>query len=271
MADHFGIACFTGLLGEFPLLASTPGLSLALCAVFSLPLAACATAGPEDSRGRGTDEDAGGSGIKPSLPDAGDRPDAFVIDHNDASGGGADGGLLDAGCTAETIDLLVNGNFDDGPGEPWIESSGGGFRLILAQGDADLPFEVVPDSGTFILYLGGYNNAADEIHQDLTLPAGAGGLRLRGVGRIDTDETQASPFDNVFLEIASTAGEVIEELAHFTNEDATGGAFLGFDVPVAGDFAGQTIRVQVRDTGDFSLNTHFFFDTLELEATCSGG
>jgi hypothetical protein len=244
-------------------LRSFPGI---LCAF--LPLAACATAAGEDDRGRGAEQD---GGSKPELSDAG-TPDAFVIgDRPDAAEiEVSDTAAVDAGCAAETVDLLVNGDFDRGPGEPWVESSSGGFPLILPEGHPDLPFEVQPDSGTFLVYLGGYDDAADTILQELTLPLEGIAFRLRGAGRIDTDETQDQPFDHLFLELTSTAGEVVEELAHLTNEDATG-QFIPIDKPVAGRFAGRTVRVQLRATTDVSLFTHFFFDTLRLEVTTCAG
>lgn len=247
----------------------SPLLAPSASALLSLILAACATAGVED-RGRGTDED---GGPKPNPPDGGSgRPD--VGDVADAApvpdaGPPSDGGE----CEAELVDLLANGPFDDGVGVGWAETSGGGFPLVVAEGDGSLPdeFTVVPDTPAFLLYLGGYNSAVDQAEQDVVVPGDAAALRLTGKARIETLETAALDFDRAFLEIASTAGVLEEELALFTNQDDTGEQFITFDIPVAKNFAGQTVRFQVRDAADGSLDTHFFFDTLRLEAsTCPG-
>ncbi|HKE14573.1 MAG TPA: hypothetical protein VKB80_06905, partial [Kofleriaceae bacterium] len=163
--------------------------TLCLCALSPLLLAACAKATIED-RGRGTDEDAS-SAPKPVLPDArppvlgdaGGRPDASDRDAGPAP---------DADCSAGTSDLLTNGNLDEGAGVGWGETSAGGFPLVVADGDPNLPaeFVVTADTAPFMIYLGGYDSAVDQVQEDLDVPAGAAGLHLRGAARIDTLETQ---------------------------------------------------------------------------------
>src|SRR6266545_2747478 len=215
---YFAVAPSVGRLEECRRLSRSSRIALGLCAVLAPPLWACATGAGED-RGRGTDED-GGPTDKPGLRDGG-GPDAFGADDIDAATLDViDGGSSDGGCAGGPVDLLANGNFDGGPGGPWVETSSGGFELILPEGDPDLPFEVTPDSGRFLLYMGGYNDATDAIHQVVSVPADAGGVRLRGAGRIDTDEMLDLPFDQVFIEIASPEGELVEELGRVSNQDA---------------------------------------------------
>jgi hypothetical protein len=243
-----------------------PLLTLSLGALFSLVQAGCAKATLED-RGRGDDEDAG-LGAKPELPDA--RPPVQPVDAGgriDAGPAGDGGG--DGGCTVEPIDLLVNGFFDEGAGFGWTESSSGGFPLVVAEGDQSLPeeFAVTADSPSFMSYLGGYNNGIDFVQQDIRIPTGASGLRLTGKARIETEETAQGVFDHTFLEIADTAGTVVESLADFNNGDDTGNQYITFDIPVAGDYSDQTIRLQLHGTSDVSLDTHFIFDTLVLAGT----
>jgi hypothetical protein len=249
-------------------------LGLSLCAVTSLLAGACAKASIED-RGRGDDDEDGGPLVKPELPDAGgrpERPDAGP----ERDSGPADGGTPDGGseCPTATVDLIKNGDFDEGPGVDWVEVSSGAFPLIVAEGDPTLPdeFVVTPASTPFMVYLGGYDEAADRIQQDIAVPPEATGLRLLGAFRIDTEETVESAFDNTFLEIVSTEdGAVLEELASVNNEDDTEDDFVVFDIPLAGDYAGQTVRFQLRTTTDATLDTDFFFDSLVLEATACAG
>ncbi len=242
-------------------------MTLSLGALLSLVQAGCAKATLED-RGRGEDDDAG-LGAKPELPDA--RPPVEPVDAADRvdAAPGGDAGPVDGGCTVEPIDLLVNGNFDEGAGFGWAESSSGGFALVVAEGDPSLPAELVvtADSPTFMAYLGGYNNGIDFVQQDLRIPTGASGLTLTGKVRIDTEETIDTPFDHTFLEIADTEGTVLETLADFSNDDDTGAQYITFDIPVAGDYADQTVRFQLHATSDVNLDTHFFFDTLVLSGT----
>jgi hypothetical protein len=236
---------------------------------------ACAKATIDD-RGRDDDDEDAGPLVKPELPDAGGRPERPDAGPPEETDGGPDGGRPDGGseCPTETVDLLQNGNFDDGPGVDWVEISSGEFPLIVAEGDPSLPdeFVVTPASAPFMVYLGGYDDAVDRIQQDIAVPPEAADLRLTGAFRVDTEETVESAFDNTFLEIVSTEdGTVLEELANFNNVDDTGDEFVTFDVPLAGDYAGQTVRFQLRTTTDVSLDTDFFIDSLVLEATACAG
>jgi hypothetical protein len=226
---------------------------------------ACASARIDDPGGRGTDDDAGGEDKDPpaGFPDAAvivATPDAAPVE-----------GSPDA-CSVQILDLLANGNFDSGAGVGWLESSTGGFALVLAEGAEEFPddLQVPADSGAFLAYLGGYNGGTDEIHQDLALPADAVGLRLRGVVRVDTAETVQQPFDNAFIELQSAEGELLEELARLTNLDDSGDEYAPLEARANGDYQGQTVRLQIRITTDASLISHFFFDTLLLEVgTCT--
>ncbi len=242
-------------------------VTLSLSVLFSLVQAGCAKATLED-RGRGDDDDAG-MGAKPELPDA--RPPVLPVDAGERpdAGPAGDGGRGDAGCTVEPIDLLVNGAFDEGAGAGWTESSSGGFALVVAEGDPSLPVDlaVTADSPTFMAYLGGYDNGIDFAQQDIRIPPGASGLRLTGKFRIETEEVSTMAFDHTFVEIADTAGTVVESLADFSNDDTTDGQYIMFDIPILGEYADQTIRFQLHGTSDVSLDTHFFFDTLVLAGT----
>jgi hypothetical protein len=237
-----------------------------MLALASVPLAGCATAGVEEG-GRGSEtEDAG---PKPTRP----RPDAAGVEPVDAAPR-PDAAPLPDGCTITEIDLLENGNFDDGPGVGWTESSSGMFRLVVADGDPLLPddFVVTADSGTQFAYLGGYNMGADEISQEVTLPGDTNDIRLLGRLRIDTAETSTTTaFDEAFIELQSPTGELLERLSDFSNLDDTTDQYGMFDRQVAGNFPGQTIRVEVRVTTDVSLISHFFFDSMVMQVSTCGG
>lgn len=244
-------------------------LRLTWIAAFAVsPLfAACATAASDEPHGRGTDEDAGTRIKDPpvGIPDA-----AIVIGTPDAAP--PQEGDPDAACTIQIVDLLANGNFDSGAGVGWIETSSGGFGLVLAEGAEEFPdtLEVPADSGTFLAYLGGYNSASDELHQDLVLPADATGLRLRGVVRVDTAETSKLAFDNAFIEVQDDEGQLLEELARLSNLDDSADQYAPLEGRANGSYGGQTVRLAFRITTDASLITHFFFDTLVLEVgTCA--
>jgi len=61
-------------------------------------------------------------------------------------------------------DYIQDPDFEMGPtGSPWSRLSGGGYELIVC--DKNLAF-----SGRCFAWLGGYNNANDELYQNITVP-----------------------------------------------------------------------------------------------------
>ena len=193
--------------------------------------------------------DDAGSGVK-EPPPPGSNPDAAVIvgfpDAAPLPDGGP--GAPDSGCTVTTIDLLENGNFDDGPGVPWAEVSSGGLPLILAEGAPEFPdtLEIPADSPTFLAYLAGYPNASDMLQENITVPEDATGLRLSGVRQIASSETSTTtPFDFLFFEIVPPGGALVEEMARFSNLDETAGSYVPFEGQANGDYRGRQVTVQI--------------------------
>jgi hypothetical protein len=62
---------------------------------------------------------------------------------------------------ASCPELIVNSGFESG-GAPWQTSSTGGYALFS---------QVRPHTGIWNAYLGGYNNADDQLSQEIMLPA----------------------------------------------------------------------------------------------------
>jgi hypothetical protein len=228
--------------------------------VLLLCLPACATAGSGD----------GGDDGNPDIDAA---PFEDDIDAGSIIGGAIDAGpdagpLADAApsCTVQTINLLANGSFDTGPGAPWIESSAGDFPIVVPDTDGTIDDLIDAESPIHVAFLGGYNNAIDSVHQDVQLPVDATDVRLRGFRWIITDDQPQGAFDVGFLEVLSPAGDLLEPLDSWSNQDETAD-WVPIDVPLVGDYHGLPIRIQMRDDADGSLGTGFFFDTLSLDVT----
>ena len=96
------------------------------------------------------------------------------------------------------------------------------------------------------------------------MPAAATQLRFKGYRWIATEEL-AGTYDFLYFELRSTGAVLLETLATYSNADSVGG-WTAFDLGAASPHAGETLRINVNATTDFSLNTNFFLDTLTVEA-----
>jgi hypothetical protein len=217
--------------------------------------AACATAtsDPGEREAPGESADAGGV----ASADAGAPPADAMPAHNDPP----DAGDVEPPCTVKTINLLRNPNFDNGLGA-WAQSSSGGYQLIMNQSETG----ITAHSGAMLGWLSGYDNALDSLSEDIDLPADATNVRIKGQRYFTTDEAGGT-YDKTWVDITDAAGTTqLEQLQQWSNQDVTG-AWVAFDLPLAGNYQGQTIRVRLRSDTDSSNPSWFFYDTLRFEVT----
>lgn len=196
--------------------------------------------------------DAGVQGIR---PDAGEAADA-APPPADAS----------PECVTGPVNLLSNPGFDNGL-SPWVETSGGGFALVVNQTELT---GVDADSGEFLAWLGGYSpllGDTDVFHQDFFLPTDATPVTMNGMIWVDSAETLGIAFDTLDLELVNVAsGASLETLQSWSNLDK-GTDWVAFSATVAGNYAGQTLRLRLTADLDSSNNTNFLVDTLSLNTT----
>jgi len=101
----------------------------------------------------------------------------------------------------------------------------------------------------------------------VAVPASATALRLRGYRCFATQEITATPWDTLVVTLQTTGGATLETLETWSNAD--GGAVCSwsdFTLTAASARAGQTVRLHLQGTTDFSNITSFWVDTLVLEA-----
>lgn len=244
----------------------------------ALPLvvlvAACAN-GSSDRQGLGSD--GGGNPDATSLPDAmsiGDRADASIIlPVYDAAPAPIDAappppdaapGAPDATpCTDTVVNVLNNGNFDGGSGGGWMETSSGGFNLVVNQSEPGVTANTQP----FLAWLSGYDDATDSLYQDVLIPDDATMVSVRGYRwTVTSEDPGALGFDVSQIDIADGSGNSLEGLAEWTNQDATS-TWTAFNLPVTGSYQGQIVRLRLRSDTDLSLSTHFLYDSLQLRLT----
>ncbi len=164
-------------------------------------------------------------------------------------------------------DLLVNGNFDSGPGAPWIENNGpSGYELIVTSDGAQLPAQ----SGAYLAWLGGVDSETHRLWQDVAVPSSATRLKLTGYRWISTEEPVDIGYDAVTIELRTPSGDLLESLVVWTNVDHTGG-WYGFELNAGEAHAGETVRLELTAVTDSNNKTSFFFDTLALVAADDTG
>jgi hypothetical protein len=176
--------------------------------------------------------------------------------------------MIRAWGSANTENLLVNGDFDAGPGSPWVES--GPFPLIVGAGS--LPAGLMPHSGSYATWQGGDINLNDALYQVVTVPDSVTSLMLTGVRSIATEELSLFEFDTVTVSLRSYPSLTpIEILATWSNLDATlGWVSFSFLVTDAGSLAGQPVAIHFASSNDGSNVTNFHFDTLYFLPEPSG-
>jgi hypothetical protein len=205
------------------------------------------------------------------LPDAfvppdGSIPDAFVPP--------PDAFVPDAFvCTPVTTQILLNPAFDLAPmGTNWVQTALPGYSPPITDevsGSQSMPFQTPP----YRVWLGGVEadlfTVTDALYQEVVIPANTTQLTLTGYVRVGTAETSTiSQYDTASLTLTQTNGTVIANIASYSNLTSIP-AWTPFAYTYTGtmDLSGQTVRLRMTSTNDFSNVTSFWFDTFALNAT----
>jgi len=163
--------------------------------------------------------------------------------------------------------LLVNPTFDAEPaGAGWtaLTSRPGDF-IVTDQDFADAPIE---DTAPYKAYMGGFDAVAEQLYQDVVIPADTQALVLTGRYHVSTIETEGFVFDQAKVVLISPVG-AHEELQWWANTSATTG-WTPFTASAGQIFAGQVTRVVFEVVTDAERWTSFLFDSLALYAeSCS--
>ncbi|MBL9016981.1 MAG: hypothetical protein JNL83_22520 [Myxococcales bacterium] len=193
----------------------------------------------------------------------GTTPDAQI----DAPMMGGEAGIDTPGpCTPMMVNLLQNGNFETQPlATGWTETRYQNEPIVRADGT------IVAQSGTVRAWLGGVLGgigaaATDALHQDVAVPASATNIVITGFYDVRTGETGTTQYDTASFAITSTGGAVLQQVQALSNAAPTT-AWTAINVPVTANIAGQTVRLRLASSNDFTAATSFYFDTLALTAT----
>ncbi len=176
---------------------------------------------------------------------------------------GTGGGLTHTTSISLTVtqpgggNLLLNPGFESGsPGTPWVATAG-----VIDNSNGE-----PPHSGSWKAWLDGYGQShTDTLYQQVTLPSGSSAT-LSFWLHIDTAETtQSFAYDTLKVQIRNSSNQVLATLATYSNlNHNVGYAQKSFNVSA---YLGQTIRVYLIGTEDYSLQTSFVVDDFSLTKT----
>jgi hypothetical protein len=167
------------------------------------------------------------------------------------------------GCTQQTVNLLMNGAFEQ-VASGWTETRYLATDAIIRNDG------VAGQTPPYIAWLGGNlattgQTAVDSIHQDIAIPASTTALSLTGFFQVDTDEL-FGVYDRARVAVTDTNNSALVTIRDLDNNTSTSG-WTQLNHTFATTYAGQTIRLRLTSNSDDTARTHFFFDSLALNAT----
>jgi hypothetical protein len=158
-----------------------------------------------------------------------------------------------------TTQIIGNPGFENGSTNtaPWTLTSG------VINNSTSEP----PHSGSWDAWLDGYGTThTDTALQQVTIPSTATAATLTFFLHIDTAETSTTTaFDTLTVQVRNSSGTVLSTLATFSNlNHNTGYAQKSFNLL---SFKGQTIQIFFKGVEDFTLQTSFVLDDVNLNVT----
>jgi hypothetical protein len=165
------------------------------------------------------------------------------------------------GCTLQKVNLLANPGFDQG-NVSWSQSSNpAGDQVIVNSGS-----NVQPQSGNYLVWLGGMTSQQEEIEQTVAVPSDAIGLSVRGMIWIVTGENGVTFADSSNIELQDALTNNV--LRTYSNLEATTG-WTAFEYGFATGAleAGKSVTLRLTANNSAANPTSFYYDSLALEAT----
>ena len=195
--------------------------------------------------------------------------DAPMIDAPMIDAPMVDAAMPDA-CVPVTGELLVNPALDLSPmGTGWQQTLIDPMAPLITDEDG-----ITEHSAPYKAWLGGIvapnigQSVTDVLWQDVAVPAGTTQLTLSYYVAVATGESASDTniYDTASVAITQTNGTVIAAVASYSNRTPIATwTQVTFNVPQ--NLSGQTVRLRLTSSNDFSLATSFWFDSFNLSAT----
>ncbi|MCA1565333.1 MAG: M36 family metallopeptidase [Acidobacteria bacterium] len=152
------------------------------------------------------------------------------------------------------VELITNGGFESGT-TPWVISG----QVTRSTG-------AYPHSGVAYMILGGVNSTTGTLYEQIAVPSGSSPNLTFWLNITTGEAAGASVFDRFFVEVRNTSGTLLATLATFSNQNSgTAGVYVLRGNYNLGAYAGQTVRIQFRNTQDSSLPTSFRVDDVSVK------
>jgi hypothetical protein len=185
---------------------------------------------------------------------SGTTPGTYSVSITGSGGGKTHSTSLNLTVTASTTQqLLTNPGFESGSAG-WSASSG-----VITNSSAE-----PAHSGSWKAWLDGYGTThTDTLYQQVSIPSTITTATLSFWLHIDTAETTTTTaYDTLKVQIRSSSGSVLTTLATYSNLNAAPGySQKTFDISA---YKGQTIRVYLLGSEDFTKQTSFVVDDFTL-------
>ena len=157
--------------------------------------------------------------------------------------------------------VIVNGDFEAGPGVGWTETSTS-FDTLLVTGP-NLPSPVTPRSPVYVAWLGGRSNESAHLRQTIAIPSGHPALQLRYFyWSASLDTTCAESSDVAYLKVNNEIRRTF--LLCKSNDTNTWREEV---IPLA-EYANQTVTFDFDLQLDSAQNSNFFIDDVSLCVAC---
>jgi hypothetical protein len=159
--------------------------------------------------------------------------------------------------TPTATNLLINPGFE-GTASAWTESISTYASIITVDAARS-------HSGSGHAWLGGYDNAADMLHQDVTISASAEQAWLQYWYFITSSEAGTTgAYDTFKVELYNpTTGALLATLRTYSNLDRSSGWLQSPRIDLRA-FKGQTVRLKFTGRTDSSDSSSFRLDDIEL-------
>jgi len=156
--------------------------------------------------------------------------------------------------------LLINPGFDSGH-TTWIEETESSSEIITNQSALTT---ITAQTPPYLGWLGGYDDAVDDLYQFVTIPAGATSISLSFYYAVRTEEVMTGVYDKVEVYTYDPMTTAYTPIAAFTNNTSAIN-WTRFTASLPLTLAGKTFEVGFLAKTDKTKTTSFFVDSVALD------